>query len=97
MVPTTCCGLYMTHRILFAKGVWSMVSGAEIMVELLLRVELLLQGGLDSYFWRICDSYSTAASSALPTTEQDKRDGKDANAHTLIALSVRHPCQTLRH
>lgn len=92
MVPTTCCGLYMTHRILFAKGVWSMVSGAEIMVELLLRVELLLQGGLDSYFWRICDSYSTAASSALPTTEQDKRDGKDANAHKSQGIWGRRMC-----
>ena len=76
---------YMMRHVLVAKGLWNVVQGAEKRPV----VENTNADGTDSVedVDHPVDAHATV--SVVPTAEQLRWDGKDAQAHALIALSVK--------
>ena len=71
---------YMMQHVLVSKGVWNIVRGLDV------RPGSVDAGSVED----VAGSSSSAAVAAvLPTVEQARWDGKDAQAHALIALSVK--------
>ena len=76
---------YMMRHVLVAKGLWNVVQGAEKRPV----VENTNADGTDSVedVDHPADAHATV--SVVPTAEQLRWDGRDAQAHALIALSVK--------
>ncbi|MCO5553095.1 hypothetical protein L7F22_006617 [Adiantum nelumboides] len=72
---------YMMQHVLVSKGVWNIVQGIDVRPGTVDVAEVVDVAGPST---RIA-----AARSVLPTTEQAHWDIKDAQAHALIALSVK--------
>ena len=70
---------YMMHHVLVSKGFWNIVQGFDVR-----------PGSVDSGTVEDVAGTSTVrAAAVLPTAEQVRWDGRDAQAHALIALSVK--------
>ncbi len=70
---------YMMQHVLVSKGVWNIVQGFDV------RPGSVDAGSIED----VAGPSSSAAAVVLPTAEQARWDGKDAQAHALIALSVK--------
>lgn len=72
---------YMMQHDLVAKGVWNIVQGLDV------RLGSIDAGSIEDV--AVSRSSIAAAPAVLPTAEQARWDVKDAQAHALIALSVK--------
>ena len=71
---------YMMHHVLVSKGFWNIVQGFDVH-----------PGSVDSGTVEdVAGTSTSGAAAVLPTIEQVHWDGRDAQAHALIALSVKH-------
>ena len=85
---------YMMRHVLVAKGLWNIVQGVDVRPIVV---------GNAANAAEICDVEDVAGSSTAaatirappPTAEQSRWDGKDAQAHALLALSVK--CAIILH
>ncbi|MDM1534572.1 hypothetical protein, partial [Myroides marinus] len=78
---------YMMRHVLVAKGFWNVVNGREARPTL----PLVEQVGSDADTGEATGSGGSVDILGVPpTVEQTRWDGRDANAHALIALSVKH-------
>ncbi|MCO5571315.1 hypothetical protein L7F22_025053 [Adiantum nelumboides] len=72
---------YMMQHVLVSKGVWNIVQGIDVRPGTVDVAEVVDVAGPSTR--------TAAARSVLPTAEQARWDVKDAQAHALIALSVK--------
>ncbi|MCO5557572.1 hypothetical protein L7F22_011138 [Adiantum nelumboides] len=72
---------YMMQHVLVSKGVWNMVQGIDVRPGTVDVAEVVDVAGPSTR--------TAAVRSVLPTAEQARWDVKDAQAHALIALSVK--------
>ncbi|MCO5594089.1 hypothetical protein L7F22_048110 [Adiantum nelumboides] len=82
---------YMMQHVLVSKGVWNIVQGIDVHPGIVDIAKVVDVAGPSTR--------TAAARSVLPTAEQARWDVKDAQAHALIALSVKrtitpHICST---
>ncbi|MCO5603066.1 hypothetical protein L7F22_057210 [Adiantum nelumboides] len=73
--------VYMMQHVLVSKGVWNIVQGIDVQPGTMDVAEVVDVAGPSTR--------TAAARSVLPTAEQACWDVKDAQAHALIALSVK--------
>ena len=76
----------MMWHVLVAKGLWDVVQG----VEKCPIIESTNDDGIDSVEDVNHPTHAHVAVSIVPNVEQLRWDGKDAQAHALIALFVKH-------
>ncbi|MCO5558080.1 hypothetical protein L7F22_011656 [Adiantum nelumboides] len=72
---------YMMQHVLVSKGVWNIVQGIDVRPGSVDVADVVDVAGPSTR--------TVAARSVLPTAEQARWDVKDAQAHALIALSVK--------
>ena len=77
---------YMMRHVLVAKGLWNIVQG---IYNRPASARTIVTGDEAGAVDDIAGSSAAAAEDAKCTPEQAKWDGKDAQAHALIALSVK--------
>ena len=84
---------YMMHHVLVAKGFWNIVQGFEVRPGFVVADSGTVEDGAGSN--TVAATVGAAglatsrAAAILPTAEQGRWDGRDAQAHALIALSVK--------
>ena len=84
---------YMMHHVLVAKGFWNIVQGFdERPGSVGADSDIVEDGAGSSTFAAIVGAIgfgTSCATAVLPTAEQSHWDGRDAQAHALIALLVK--------
>ena len=84
---------YMMRHVLVAKGFWNIVQGFDVRPGSEMDSGTVEQGAGSSTFAATMgatgSNTSHAAGAVLPTAEQLCWDGRDAQAHALIALSIK--------
>ena len=88
MEPIIHCGAYMMRHVLVAKGLWNIVQGVDVRPIVVGNAANAPETG-DVEDVAGSSTAATTIRAPPPTAEQSHWDGKDAQAHALLALSVK--------